>query len=159
MSQKTIIVDDLTDADIPEGGGWSAVINLVLTGPDIGAEPVEYQVNWDLTPDTAESLRYLIGFGDLGTFLTRMRPTQRTVAADTEIIRQWARDHHPELDVPARGRLGSWLVTLYRREMAEKEKAANEKAEAEAKNGETAPETAEAPPEPAKTVPKSRGKS
>ena len=122
VAQKTIYVDDLTDAEIPEAGTIIVEAKLVIINPIAGKDeqPAEYQAKWEVTADTAESLRLLVEHGDLPTFLARMRPTLRVAAADTEVIRAWAREHHPELNVPERGRLGAWLIAMYRRETSAK---------------------------------------
>lgn len=118
MARKTIIVDDLTDAEIDDE---PVVIDITLkiTPPGNDVEALEFASEWETGDNTAESLRALVEFADLATFVSRMR-TVIKLTADPDTVRKWAREKHPELNIQTRGRVPAEVMALYRREVVQK---------------------------------------
>jgi hypothetical protein len=119
MARKTIIADDLTDVEIDAKDGVSATVSATFVPAE--GEPIELEVSWDLTNYTAQSLIALIESSDLAGFISDMRPLVKlagTENSDSEIIRRWVKEAHPEIKVGEKGRIPAEVRALYRREVS-----------------------------------------
>lgn len=115
MARKTIIVDDLTDAEIDAGEEQSIKLVLTVGKPD---DNVVTTAEWEVSKFTVGCLESLLT-GDLADFIVQMRPLVK-VTVSTETIREWVKKTHPEITVNDRGRLPAEIPALYRREVIQK---------------------------------------
>ena len=123
MARRTILADDLTDTEI-DGTGVSASVALTLIRH--GEDPIEVKVDWDLSNYTAEALYALVSSADLAGFVSDMRPLVKTAGTeqtDSEIIRKWYREAHPEGKIGDKGRIPAEIRAMYRREIVGKTEA------------------------------------
>jgi hypothetical protein len=127
MARKYIVVDDLTGNEI-EGNSVAIRITVQEISLDaLGVATVipgtEVASEWELTDYTAGAVQDFVGTGDLPDFIVRMRPMVKLASAETEIIRKWAKEKHPEMKVEARGRIPAEVQALYRREVVQRTEA------------------------------------
>lgn len=134
MGKRTIFVDDLTGQEIESGDAtYTVSITLSITPQGVKDATGEvYKVDWDTTHNTQSALIDLISEADLATFVVRMRPhvTVKDVI-DSDVIRKWVKDTHPEIKVKERGRVPAEIKALYHREVVQRVNAGD--------SGKTAP--------------------
>lgn len=128
MGKRTIFVDDLTGQEIISGDGtYTVSITLSISPQGVKDATGEvYKADWDTSHNTQSALIDLISEADLATFIVRMRPlvTVKDVI-DSDVIRKWVRDVHPELKIKERGRVPADIKALYNREVVQRVNAAD----------------------------------
>ncbi len=128
MARREIIADDLTDVEI-DGDAVTASVTLSILRK--GADPISLAVDWDLSNYSAESFYALIETGDLAGFIADMRPMIKMAgtdnATDSEVIRKWFREAHPDEKIGDKGRIPAEIRARYRREVTTRTEAGDSK--------------------------------
>jgi len=135
MARKMIIADDLIDLEITESQIYAVKMTIEIVTPEtadsdgkpVAPEKLETSAEWELAAITANSLYRLVNDSDLASLIGTLRQFVKVAAPDSEIVRKWARETHPELKVPERGRLGAEIVALYRQEVVRKSETGDTK--------------------------------
>lgn len=130
MARRYVVVDDLTDTEI-EGESTLLMITVQpMTVISAKGKPDEFQPDgdaisstWELSKYTADSLTDFVSMSDLADFVVRMRPLVKLAAGDSEVIRKWVKDAHPEIKVGDKGRIPAEIQALYRREVIQRSDA------------------------------------
>lgn len=108
MGRRTIITDDLTDAEVL---GASHEITLTLAMTDSKGETHELADKFEISEFTLGALKDLID-GDLPGFIVKMRPFVKAQTSDSAVVRKWARDN--SVSVPEHGRIPADVMAKYR---------------------------------------------
>lgn len=115
MAKKVIVVDDFTDKAI-EGTGVTLTVSLTLNVN--GQDETWTSSDNDVAENTALAFKALVENNDVATFIGRLNKLVSAISADdTDRIRKWAKEAHPEFNVGDKGRLGAEVIAAYRREV------------------------------------------
>lgn len=120
MGQRIIYTDDLTDREITaDAATFHVWLTLEISEATDDAAKVEFKTDrLDVSALTAESLQILVEKHDLAGMIAALRPVvSGKVNADSEKIRAWVKDKHPEITVKERGALPVEAMAAYRREV------------------------------------------
>jgi hypothetical protein len=128
MGKRVISTDDWTGADI-DGELSSVVITVTIVPPadQPDAKAEEISGEFELAGFTVESVRTLVGKGDLAGFILRMRPLVKLATPDSEVVRKWLKANHPEIEIADRGRIPAEGMSAYRNEVVLKTQAGDAK--------------------------------
>lgn len=129
MGTRTITTDDFTSAEI-EGPVCSLTLTASFTRPneDGEMETIEVSGKYDVTELIGNTMVLLVDTADLATVIARTRGMVKVTALDPDVIRKWAANHEPKIELNARGRIPAEVQAQYRREVIEKATAGDSNA-------------------------------
>lgn len=117
MATKTVVVDDLTGKESLTAKSYT----ITLVPPAKGSKLERVEKTLDLSDESATALwRWLteLDARDLSTLMRkvpiRIAGSDANAVSETEVIRTWAKENRPDLNVKDRGALPANVIEAYK---------------------------------------------